>query len=48
MFSDDLAADVCGDWREAIIAGADAEETTRWLVSRHASGSGDDPQETVF
>lgn len=48
LFSDDLAADVRADWRDAILDGAEPEDLTRRLVDRYAPGRSDDRDTLVF
>lgn len=48
IFSDDLAADVRGDWREAIIDGEQPDDLTRRLIDRYAPGAPDDRDTLVF
>jgi hypothetical protein len=48
LFQDDVAADVRGDWREAILDGQDSEEATQTLQASYASAIGDPDESTVF
>jgi hypothetical protein len=48
IFSDDFAADIRGDWRDAIIDGADPDEVTRGLIDRLAQDEGDQTETTLF
>src|SRR4051812_49869098 len=38
IFSDDLAADVRAEWREAILAGEDAARASDALIARYGGG----------
>jgi hypothetical protein len=48
IFSDDLAADIRADWREAILDGEEPENLTRRLIDRHAPCAPDDRDTLVF
>jgi hypothetical protein len=48
IFSDDLAADIRGYWRDGIIDGEDPADVTRQLVNRYASEGGDPDERIVF
>lgn len=48
IFSDDFAADIRGDWREAIVDGEDPAEVTRRLVDRYGQDGRDPDERIVF
>lgn len=48
LFSDDFAADIRGDWRDAILDGDDPLVVTRRLVARYGQEGGDREETIVF
>ena len=48
IFSDDLAADIRDEWRDAILAGIPSEEASRSLIGRYERRLVGDGEETVF
>ncbi|HUY58616.1 MAG TPA: hypothetical protein VMV16_02800 [Solirubrobacteraceae bacterium] len=48
LFSDDLAADVRADWRDAIIDGEEPEDVTQRLIDRYIRGRSDSGDTLVF
>src|SRR6266540_3294322 len=48
IFADDLASDVRGDWREAVIDGADPNDATNRLEAAYAAAIADPDDSIVF
>lgn len=48
IFADDLAADVRGDWRDAILDGGDPAQVTRQLIGRYSAAADDQGEAGVF
>ena len=48
VFSDDVAMDVRGDWREAILGGADAEAATEAIKADYAQHIADEDDSIIF
>lgn len=48
VFSDDVAMDVRGDWREAILDGADAASATQALEVAYAAAIADEDDSVIF